>query len=409
MGSATAKKLTTLHAYKSNKDHGIQSMSSFLILEKWETWLNNGAVFQATDDSKPDNNEFLTVQEQLEGDFRQFRTSMLEETMSREAPRQKEQLVQSNQLRLIRLIDAVCMLKRGSHPQVSKTSYEAAGKYLLEALLFLEEFFPYYLDENCRVPQSYMELSKGETAEKLSDIKASNSEETKILVELISHLIQDVYTNATAATYREWRYIKTLLAEISLPRLPFRNGTLRDRLYYLNFNEESFVFSEFERFAQLLENKGNKSEKIAALRLEQKHINQLPVKLNCVWGLSMPSLKDQINGWINEEINFLESGQYLPSAPNGLPENADKIHTSLSVAKLAVIIRLLVIDKIIINRAVSPMLRGVAKVFTTLQKDEISSGSLETKYHAPDKVTIIAVKDMLFKWINILSRLEKQF
>ena len=87
----------------------------------------------------------------------------------------------------------------------------------------------------------------------------------------------------------------------------------------------------------------------------------------------------------------------------------NKINTSLSVAKLAVIIRLLVIDKIIINRAVSPMLRVVAKVFTTLQKDEISSGSLETKYHAPDKVTIIAVRDMLFKWINILTKLEKQF
>jgi hypothetical protein len=53
---------------------------------------------------------------------------------------------------------------------------------------------------------------------------------------------------------------------------------------------------------------------------------------------------------------------------------------SSSVAKLALLIRIQVIDKIVINRAAAPMLRIVAKVFTSLQKVEISFGSLETKY-----------------------------
>lgn len=103
-------------------------------------------------------------------------------------------------------------------------------------------------------------------------------------------------------------------------------------------------------------------------------------------------------------MRFLESGYY-----NSLPEQdtgyAEKIHTSLSVAKLALIIRLLVVDKIIINRTVAPMLRIVAKLFTTLQKDEISFASVETKFHAPDKATISSVRDMLFKWIGILDKL----
>ncbi len=51
------------------------------------------------------------------------------------------------------------------------------------------------------------------------------------------------------------------------------------------------------------------------------------------------------------------------------------------------------------------MLRVISKMVTTLQKDEISFGSLETKYHAPDKATIASVRDMLFKWINILGKL----
>jgi len=119
----------------------------------------------------------------------------------------------------------------------------------------------------------------------------------------------------------------------------------------------------------------------------------------------MPSLKEQVNGWIYEEVKFLENDHLIEKIENGTGENENKIHTSLSVAKLALLIRLLVIDKIIINRTVAPMLRIMTKLFATLQREEISFGSMETKYHAPDKATISAVKDILFKWINILNKL----
>jgi hypothetical protein len=46
-----------------------------------------------------------------------------------------------------------------------------------------------------------------------------------------------------------------------------------------------------------------------------------------------------------------------------------------------------------------------ALTVTTLQKVNIAFGSLETKYHNPDPGTINAVKDMLFRWINILNKL----
>jgi hypothetical protein len=119
----------------------------------------------------------------------------------------------------------------------------------------------------------------------------------------------------------------------------------------------------------------------------------------------MPSLKEQVNGWIDEEVKFLENGNLIEKIENGVAENEHKINTSLSVAKLALLIKLLVVDKIIINRTVAPMLRIIAKLFTTLQREDISFGSMETKYHAPDKATISAVRDMLFKWINILNKL----
>lgn len=51
------------------------------------------------------------------------------------------------------------------------------------------------------------------------------------------------------------------------------------------------------------------------------------------------------------------------------------------MAKLALLIRLMVIDKIITNRVVVQVLRIAIKTITTLQKENIAFGSLETKYH----------------------------
>ncbi len=86
-------------------------------------------------------------------------------------------------------------------------------------------------------------------------------------------------------------------------------------------------------------------------------------------------------------------------------EQDEKLHLSLSVAKIALLFRLMIIDKVITNRIVAQVLRIVVKTVTTLHRENISFGSLETKYHNPDRGTISAVKDMLFRWINILGKL----
>ena len=48
-----------------------------------------------------------------------------------------------------------------------------------------------------------------------------------------------------------------------------------------------------------------KKEKIADLHLEQKRINQLLTKKSSCLSRGEPSLKEQLNGWIDEEIKFL--------------------------------------------------------------------------------------------------------
>ena len=137
---------------------------------------------------------------------------------------------------------------------------------------------------------------------------------------------------------------------------------------------DNFIVYEYEWLKELTTELPTNHEKIAALRFEQKKINQLPLKPNCRYNSNMPSLKGQINGWIDEEIKFLENVQLPEKVADKQNENEAKIHTSLSVAKLAALLRLLVINKIIIVRTVAQMLRVAANIFTTLQKDNISFG-----------------------------------
>ena len=320
----------------------------------------------------------------------------------------KQQFVKVNQALLIRLLDKLYSCRNDNVPEKVLILYKALGSHLQASLDFIEDFFGNYFDKNEKVPVAYLDIIRAEIAKglkKLTFVINSGCVE-QVLAKAILQTIK-TFSSCKAEkpiSYSSLSYHRLLLDEL-ISQKPMSTQSIRKTLYQLNFNEPAFVDFESERLHALTESAQTKAEKIAILRFEQKTIAQYPEKLNTVYDSSMASLNEQVNGWIEAEIKFLENGQAAEKEQPTIIETNEKINTSLSVAKLALIIRLLVVDKIIINRTVAPMLRVISRMVTTLQKDEISFGSLETKYHAPDKATITAVRDMLFKWINILGKL----
>ena len=280
---------------------------------------------------------------------------------------------------------------------------------LKQTLDFIDSVFADNYSTIQKVPPSYLIISKEGISTQLNLLKeylTQNESIDKSLADIIIQAVSRFLVNSPdTISCDKLIYHKKLIGELLVEDLLVSSYSIREKLYYLNFNEEKFIAYEYNRLQLISENLHGKNERINSLKLEQKCINQFTTKVKTSYSSVMPSLKEQMNGWINEEVKYWESGSFTELPPNNAALDESKIHTTLSVAKLALLIRLLVIDKIIINRTVAPVLRVVAKIFTTLQKDEISFGSLETKYHAPDKAAINAVKDMLFKWINILGRL----
>jgi hypothetical protein len=409
--NVAAKQLPLLFSqWRVNRGEGLKTSSPSLILDKWNTMINGKLHPLNIINDLLDAEAVQLVINESEEDQQTIRSMLIEDLIEKPHVIDKEQYVKVNQTLLIRILDNLFTYSQARPSNENMLLlYNAISQDMQSTLEFVEEFFNNYFDHNEKVPEPYLAAAKENMKKQVKQLKLIGSKQentdgflTNILLDSIQHLFAG---ESIVITYRLLSYHKMLLNELLSQKVMQSTQSIKQALYYLNYNEENFVAYEYERLEELTKALLTHQEKIAALRYEQKNINQLPLKPNCCYNLSMPWLKDQINGWIDEEVKFLENMQLPAKVANNQNENEDKIHTSLSVAKLAVLLRLLVIDKIIINRTVAPMLRVAAKIFTTLKTDDISFGSLETKYHASDKATINAVKDMLFKWINILGKL----
>ncbi len=338
------------------------------------------------------------------------RNLLIEGIINRPEIRDKQQFVQLNQALLIRLLDRVYNYRQteGLDRKLVEM-YSIIVQHLEATLQFIEDFFGTYFDQDENVPLPYFFYATSELSRQAQLLKTkletSDDVDALLIAILLKNFNRICEKKTGTATYNELVYQRSLMNGLLSEETPASEVSIRQVLYFFNFNDDDYIAYNYRQFTNLLDLQATKQEKIAALRYEQKMINQLRTKLHTQFNPDMPSLKEQLNQWITEEITFLQAEPASETSPKAENDPEDKIHTSLSVAKLALILRLMVIDKIIVNRVVAQVLRITIKTVTTVKRENIAFGSIETKYHNPDRGTISAVKDMLFKWINILNKL----
>lgn len=381
------------------------------ILKTWDTLINtslnpiSNIMDLVTDES------IQTYINQSEAEGEKVKTLLLEGIIDRHKIRDKQQYVQINQALLIRLLDKLHFYRQAEKlGHKTLHLYNIVSGHLEDVLNFIEDFFSKYFDRNERVPAAYLFILIEELFKRLEQLHEIMNAE--IIDPALTNILANNFNafcslKSARPTYKEVAYQKDLMNELLSGKTLKSELSIKEVLFYFNFNDDDYVTYLVEKFQAVIKPLDSIKEKIAALRFEQKTINQIRTQLNCYLSDKMPPLKQQINSWIEEEIKFLEANTLLqnPIQIKAQNETEDKIQTSLSVSKLSLLIKLMVIDKIIINRVVAQVLRIVIKTVTTLHAENIAYGSIETKYHHPDKGTISAVKEMLFRWINILNKL----
>ncbi len=381
-----------------------------IILQKWDILINTilNPLNASRGSLSDETTDRFIAESELERE--NVRNLLIEGVIDRQKNMDKQQYVQIIQAMLIQLLDKLHTYKQGKGYDDKLISlYNTISQHVEEVLNFIEDFFWNYFDRNEKVPAPYLLISIEELSDQLQqlqeNLKLNDGLDRELAQILVSNFNGFCLIKSTGPTYNELLYQKDLMNELLTDNVLALVNSVREILFYFNFNNDDFVAYLFGKLTALTASFLNNKEKIAGLRYEQKNINQLITKPNCYLSPSMPSLKEQVNNWIEEEIKFLQTEPSFPILIKTEGEDDDKIQTSLSVTKLALLVKLMVIDKIITNRVVAQVLRIVIRTVTTAQTKNITFNSLETKYHNPDRGTISAVKEMLFRWINILNQL----
>jgi hypothetical protein len=381
-----------LSQYSENSSHLRLTVQQ--ALSKWYGFLKTANSRTESTASLFEDFKITGTLKSLQADLKMIPELLMDELINSDAISDKRQYIRLVQALLINLSDIL------PESEMQEQLHNEADN----VLQFMQNFLYQHFDFDFKVSGYYLKHLQNSINLKLEywKIKLFQSPIIDVLQECIN---EKFTTPENYLTFRKVNYLKNIFRQIESSTSIINEAYIRQLFFNNNFNAAGFIDYEINLIKNKLIDENSAAENIALLKAEQFQISQLKDRSAAGYELNHPSVKKQLTDWVIEKIKQEELSN-LKGKDKDLQINPEsKIQTSLSVAKLAVLIRLLVADKIIINKSVAPMLRTVAKLFTTLQKDEISFGSLETKYHAPDKATLNIMKEMLQKWGAMVGKL----
>ncbi len=248
--------------------------------------------------------------QQSKDEYEKVRNHLIEDILERVRIKDKKQYIKVTQVMLVDLLD-----KLYSYKQLKELSqkvlnlYDEIGNHLENTLGFIRLIFSNYFDYNEKAPWSYGDVSISEFRKKITLISKGNRSSSGHYGELIEILIGNFNKfcsqNKSSVTYNELMYQKDLMNHLLKAETLSSENLIKEVLFYLNYNDEQYLGYLYKKLTDIITPITNKKEKIAALLYEQKIFNQLHTRPGCQLTKEMPSLKEQLNYWIEEEVKFL--------------------------------------------------------------------------------------------------------
>jgi len=192
------------------------------------------------------------------------------------------------------------------------------------------------------------------------------------------------------------------------PEIQDINEELRQIMYYINYNSIKVVTYHAHFITKLLEESETRAEKIEKLSFILKKINQSQVKPGIRYNQNGSPLKDQLNIYIMEEIDYQER---LQQSGNSSPDRASdsflsgfKLKFQASVSQLAYLLRIFMETKFILNNNLTHILHFLVKYVITKRSETISYGSFRSKFYSVETGTKESVRNMLVTMIQYIDR-----
>jgi hypothetical protein len=188
-------------------------------------------------------------------------------------------------------------------------------------------------------------------------------------------------------------------------------------LIYMNFNSRDFK----DYLADFIGNEINGLEclpqKIERILFHLKEISQLQEMSGMGLQAEVSSVKEVIRDWLRREVLFLKNKQRLGTA---MPEDGDvegehkesslpndeNLDYDLTVEELGLYKRVIKDGKILKNKKVMPMLRGVARTVRTKHQSDVALTSLYNSFYTIKEATADSLYDKLMGVMNVLQKIR---
>lgn len=189
--------------------------------------------------------------------------------------------------------------------------YLQIRQHLKVLFLFVHETFCAYFNCYQQLPAEFLKEKIEEVSKLVKELKESffiSSGHNRDMRSLIENNFNNFLSmNVGGTSLNELLYHKMLAIQLLKISDNPPGKSLERSLFFFNYNDDQLCKILSAAITEKLKAQKSKAQKITTLLYEQKEINQYPVKVGLKLRRDLPSLKDQMNQWIDEELKYIES------------------------------------------------------------------------------------------------------
>jgi hypothetical protein len=332
-----------------------------------------------------------------------------------ENERNFELLVHEYQSLLALWLDHLFRVQSKGKCQNSKAVFELITEELQKLLAYIYERYERFFNLDEKVPEISLKQIREELKDSIQKLRNHLLKEcsNEALVELaLSPLLDMLDSGQKKKSYRNLFYSKRIQKALwNFNKEKYTGSGCEDKpmielMVLMNYNNsETYNFIINKIFCNI-EMSETIEKKVDKLRFFLKEFNQFKERPNMAYTKFSLSLKEQIVGWISEEIDYQVKGSLPHQTTAGATEKTmpkeDKLHLSIPGDVFAIIVRAVKDNKVITNRHKTEVFKNLSKYVSTKQAETLSVNSLIKKSYDPERRAKHAAIDVLHELIKTI-------
>ncbi len=294
--------------------------------------------------------------------------------------------------------------------------YASLQQTLLLTLSFIREQYAFCFNNNMPLPmvlrQSHLPELKGRLQKCIPGLEKIVAEPqlVTLLITVIRHELEP--SPSQPFTYASLQYFETLFQsleeQLARPGAGQEPAFLQTCLLYNNFNHPEFIRHTWQQLADQVDELDSPFEQVKLLRRHHNYCVSFASPTPPLYP-RLPPLHKTLARLIKKEMNYgRKAANRLCASPKPATHKAaPQLVTTLSVSQLAVLVRLLSEENIIVTKNNADFLRFVAAGCQTQKATTISPESLRSKYYAPEIPALRIIKDRLLAMVTRLRSYQQ--